>query len=78
MVASSVQSTASGHMAQQLLRAGSQARAVVVVHGLSCPTACGSFPGQGLNPCPLHWQSDSYLPDHQGSPLLTLRDPGLL
>ena len=33
--------------------------AFVAVRGLSCPTACGILPGQGLNPCPLHWQSDS-------------------
>jgi len=26
---------------------------VVVAHGLSCTTACGIFPNQGLNPCPL-------------------------
>ena len=29
---------------------------------LSCPTACrnqGSFPDQGSNLCPLHWQVDS-------------------
>ena len=32
----------------------------VVVHGLRCSTACGSFLDQGLNPCPLHWQADSY------------------
>ena len=31
----------------------------VVVHGLSCPTACGVFLDQGSNPCPLHWQMDS-------------------
>ena len=29
---------------------------VVVVHGLSCPMACGIFPDQGLNPCPLQWE----------------------
>ena len=23
-------------------------------HGLSCPSACGIFPDQGSNPCPLH------------------------
>ena len=28
-------------------------------HGLSCPAACGIFPDQGSNPCPLHWQVDS-------------------
>ena len=32
---------------------------VVVAHGLSCSTACGIFPDQGLNPCPLHWEADS-------------------
>ena len=28
-------------------------------HGLSCSAACGIFPDQGSNPCPLHWQADS-------------------
>ena len=32
---------------------------VLVVHGLSCSTACEIFPDQGLNPCLLHWQADS-------------------
>ena len=32
---------------------------VVVVHGLSCPVACGIFPGQGLNRCPLHCKANS-------------------
>ena len=32
-------------------RAGS----VIVAHGPSCSTACGIFPDQGSNPCPLHW-----------------------
>ena len=45
-------------------RAGS----VVVAHGLSCSTACGIFPDQGSNPCPLHWQADSQPLRHQGSP----------
>ena len=31
-------------------RAGS----AVVAHGPSCSTACGIFPDQGSNPCPLH------------------------
>ena len=30
--------------------------------------ACGIFPDQGLNPCPLHWQADSQPLRHQGSP----------
>ena len=29
---------------------------VVVIHRLNCSMACGIFPGQGLNPCLLHWQ----------------------
>ena len=36
------------------------AGSVVVAHGLSCSTACGIFPDQGSNPCPLHWQADSF------------------
>ena len=32
---------------------------VVAVQGLSCPAACGIFPDQELNLCPLHWQADS-------------------
>ena len=42
----------------------------VVAHGLSCSTACGIFPDQGSNPCPLHWQADSQPLRHQGSPRL--------
>ena len=44
------------------------AGSVVVVHGLSCSAACGILPGQGSNPCPLHWQADSQPLRHQGSP----------
>ena len=47
-----------------------RADSVVVAHGLSCSTACGIFPDQGLNPCPLHWQMDSQPLCHQGSPLV--------
>ena len=32
---------------------------VVVVQGLGCSVACGIFPDQGLNPCPLHYKVDS-------------------
>ena len=42
---------------------------VVVAHRLSCSAAYGIFPDQGLNPCPLHWQVDSYPLSHQGSPV---------
>ena len=44
---------------------------VVVAHGPSCSMACGIFPDQGSNPCPLHWQADSQPLRHQGSPWLT-------
>ena len=30
------------------------AGSVVVAHGPSCSAACGIFPDQGSNPCPLH------------------------
>ena len=56
-----------------LLRSTGSRRAssVVVAHGPSCSAACGIFPDQGSNPCPLHWQADSQPLHHQGSPLLT-------
>ena len=52
---------------QQLQHAGSvvvahglqSAGSVVVAHGLICSAACGIFPDQGQNPCPVHWQADS-------------------
>ena len=44
------------------------AGSVVVAHGLSCSAACGIFPDQGSNPCPLNWQADSQPLHHQGSP----------
>ena len=43
---------------------------VVVAHGPSCSAACGIFPDQGSNPCPLHWQADSQPLRHQGSPVI--------
>ena len=53
-----------------LLRSTSSRRtgSVVVAHGPSCSMACGIFPDQGLNLCPLHWQADSQPLRHQGSP----------
>ena len=42
---------------------------VVLVHRLSCPVVCGIFPDLGSNPCPLHWQEDSYPICHQESPV---------
>ena len=55
-----------------LLRSTGSRRAgsVIVAHGLSCSAACGIFPDQGLNPCPLHWQADSQPLRHHGSPLI--------
>ena len=41
---------------------------VVVAHGPSCSVACGIFPDQGSNPCPLHWQADPQPLHHQGRP----------
>ena len=45
---------------------------VIVAHGPSCSAACGIFPDQSSNPCPLHWQTDSQPLRHQGSPGFTL------
>ena len=58
-----------------LLRSTSSRRtgSVVVAHGPSCSAACGIFPGQGSNPCPLHWQADSQPLRHQGSPQVILK-----
>ena len=50
---------------------GAQA-SVVVAHRLSCSAACGIFPDQGLNPCPLHWQADFQPLCHQESPKIFL------
>ena len=44
------------------------AGSAIVAHGPSCSAACGIFPDQGPNPCPLHWQADSQPLRHQGSP----------
>ena len=53
-----------------LLRSTGSRRAgsVVVAHRPSCSAACGIFPDQGSNPCPLNWQADSQPLRHQGSP----------
>ena len=49
-------------------RGSRRAGSVTVAHGPSCSAACGIFPDQGSNPCPLHWQADSQPLRHQGSP----------
>ena len=53
-----------------LLRSTGSRRAgsVIVAHRPSCSAACGIFPDQGSNLCPLHWQADSQPLRHQGSP----------
>ena len=48
------------------------AGSVVVAQGPSCSVACGIFPDQGSNPCPLHWQADSQPLRHHGSPEIIL------
>ena len=45
------------------------AGSAIVAHGPSRSAACGIFPDQGSNPCPLHWQADSQPLRHQGSPI---------
>ena len=45
------------------------AGSVAVAHGPSSSAACGIFPDQGSNPCPLRWQADSQPLRHQGSPM---------
>ena len=72
-----LQSTGSRYELQQLWHVVSVVAAhglwrlgsVVVVHGLSCSTACGIFPDQGSNPCPLHQQRHFYPLCHQCSPV---------
>ena len=39
-----------------------------MVHGLSCSKVCEIFPDQGSFQCLLHWQVDSLLLSHPGSP----------
>ena len=70
---------ASHHRSLLLRSTGSRrASSVVVAHGLSCSAACGLFPDQGSNPCPLHWQADSQPLRHQGSPNLIIQQQSLL
>ena len=53
-------STGSRHVGSVVVACGLQsAGSVFVAHGLSCSAACGIFPDQGSNLCPLHWQADS-------------------
>ena len=58
-----------------LLRSTGSRRAgsAIMAHGPSRSVACGIFPDQGSNPCPLHWQADSQPLRHQGSPWLSFK-----
>ena len=61
-------------LSQRLLLRSTGSRhagSVIVAHGPSCSVACGIFPDQGSNLCPLHWQTDSQPLRHQGSPQST-------
>ena len=59
-----------GMGAPQLQLPGS--RAQVMALRLSRSRPCGIFPDQGLNPCLLHWQVDSFPLSHQESPSFIL------
>ena len=47
---------------------------VVEAQGLRSSIAHEIFPDRGSNPCPWHWQADSYPLYHQGSLVATFRD----
>ena len=59
------------HRFPQLCFSGPRVRVsgAVAQHGLSSPEACGIFPDQGSNQCPLHSKAECQPLDHQGSPL---------
>ena len=63
-----------------LLRSTGSRRAgsVIVAHGPSFSVACGIFPDQGSNLCPLHWQADSQPLCHQGNPRIFLSPQQIL
>ena len=64
-------------MSRGILSGCTAGASLIEEHGLEGFTSCSAlrswptceiFPDQESNPCPLRWQVDSYLPDHQGSP----------
>ena len=62
-----------GEGAQSLLLPGSRAQAQYLwCMSLVALMYIGIFPDQGSNPCLLHWQVDSLLLSHQGSPHIGL------
>ena len=55
-------------LAAAALRPERRRASAFVAHRLSCSVACGIFPYQGSNPCPLHCRVDSYPLYYQRSP----------
>ena len=54
-----------------MLRLLTAVDSLIVEQGLSNSAAWGIFLDQGLNPCPVHWQADSWPLDHQGNPSIS-------
>ena len=48
-----------GTQASAVVALGLESTGSAVAHGFSCSIACGIFPDQGSDPCPLYWQADS-------------------
>ena len=48
-----------------------------MVHGFSCSVACGIFPAQGSNPCPLHLAGGFLTTAPPGKPNTPLLKEGL-
>ena len=45
---------------------------VVMEHELSCPMACGIFPDQGSNLCPLFWQVEFLITGPPGKSIVII------
>ena len=43
-----------------------------MVHRFSCSAACGIFPDQGLDPCPLRWLVDPFTTEPPGKALVAV------
>ena len=61
-----------GHMGSVVMAPGLQS-SIIVVHGRSCPEACGILLDQRSNLCLLLWQVDSLPLSQQRNPQLYLR-----
>ena len=55
----SLVSESRGYPSAAVLRLLTVEASHVVALGLGCSEACGIFPGQGSDLCPLHWLVDS-------------------